>query len=118
VPLGEVLAQQPVGVLVGSALPRGVGIAEVHGHAGGFGDLRVVDHLLALIPRPRPAQPLGGLASAAVTASRTATAMWVAGTCAKIVYRAVRSTSVASADSSPPECKLRSRQQADAAEDR
>ena len=34
VPLGEVLARQAVGVLVGAALPGAAGVAEVHLHAG------------------------------------------------------------------------------------
>lgn len=34
VPLGEVLAQQPVGVLVGAALPGGVQVTEVHVDVG------------------------------------------------------------------------------------
>ena len=33
-PLGEVLAQQAVGVLVGAALPEAVGVAEVRLHVG------------------------------------------------------------------------------------
>ena len=53
--LGEVLAQQPVGVLVGAALPRAVWIAEVDRQAGLDPQLRVVCHLGALIPGQRPA---------------------------------------------------------------
>jgi hypothetical protein len=38
---GEVLAEQAVGVFVGSALPGRVWVAEVDGHAGGGGELVV-----------------------------------------------------------------------------
>ena len=47
--LGQVLAQQPVGVLAGAALPRAVRIAEVHRHAGARAELRVLGQLLALV---------------------------------------------------------------------
>src|SRR5580693_7454147 len=48
--LGEVLAEQPAGVLVAAPLPRGVGVAEVDGDAGGDGELGVAGHLAALVP--------------------------------------------------------------------
>jgi hypothetical protein len=48
--LGEVLAQQAVDVLVGSALPRAVGIAEEHRNAGVDAELGVLGHLRALVP--------------------------------------------------------------------
>jgi hypothetical protein len=47
--LGEVLAQQPVGVLVGSALPGSVRIAEEDVDAGVDVDLLPVAHLRALV---------------------------------------------------------------------
>ena len=47
---GQVLAQQAVGVLVGAALPGGMGVAEVDRDAGGDGEVGVVGHFLALIP--------------------------------------------------------------------
>ena len=47
--LGQVLAQQPVGVLAGAALPWAVRVAEVHAHAGGGAELLVTRHLLALV---------------------------------------------------------------------
>ena len=43
---GQELANQSVGVLVGSPLPRAVRITEVHGHARIGGELLVVGHFL------------------------------------------------------------------------
>jgi hypothetical protein len=57
--LGEVLAQQPVGVLVGGALPRAVRIAEVDLQAGVDPQLRVLGQLGALVSGQRPAQLVG-----------------------------------------------------------
>src|SRR4029453_3546939 len=51
---GQVLAQQPVGVLVGAALPGLVRIAAVDPDAGGDGELGVEGHLLALVPGDDP----------------------------------------------------------------
>src|SRR5450755_1146734 len=57
--LGEVLAQQPVGVLVRSALPRTAGIAEVDLDAAVDRERGVLEHLLALVPGQRATQLLG-----------------------------------------------------------
>ena len=54
--LGEVLAQQPVGVLVARPLPGRVWLAEEHRHAERAGDLGVQRQLLALVPGQRTAQ--------------------------------------------------------------
>src|SRR5664280_479756 len=48
--LGQVLAEEPIGVLVGAALPGRVWVAEVDGDVGGDGEGRVVGHLGALVP--------------------------------------------------------------------
>lgn len=50
-PLREVLPEEPVGVLVGSALPGVVRQREVEFHAQRLGDLRVLGELLAAIGR-------------------------------------------------------------------
>ena len=47
--LGQVLAQQPIGVLAGAALPRAVGVAEVDLHARLRGQVCVARHLFALV---------------------------------------------------------------------
>jgi taurine dioxygenase len=57
--LGEVLAQQPVGVLVAAALPRAARITEAHLHAAVDAEPCVLGHLVTLIARQRPAQLLG-----------------------------------------------------------
>lgn len=54
--LGEVLAKQAVGVLVASALPRALRIAEVDVETGVDPKLRVLRHLGALIPGQRASQ--------------------------------------------------------------
>jgi hypothetical protein len=48
--LREVLAQQTIGVLVGSTLPRALGITEVDGEAGIDSELRVLSHFGTLVP--------------------------------------------------------------------
>ncbi len=48
--VGEVLAQQAVGVLVGAALPWGLRVAEPDVEAGGYAELGVLGHLGALVP--------------------------------------------------------------------
>ena len=47
---GKELAEQPIGVLVGAALPRRVRVAEVDLDAGVDLDLLVAGHLLAAVP--------------------------------------------------------------------
>src|SRR6202049_4745744 len=47
--LGQILPQQPVGVLAGTALPWTVRIAEVHAHAGGGAELLMAGHFLTLV---------------------------------------------------------------------
>ena len=48
--LGEVLAQQAVGVLVGPALPGATRVAEIDLDAGVDGELQVLGHLPAVVP--------------------------------------------------------------------
>lgn len=55
---GKVLAQQPIGILVGAALPRTLRVAEVDLHAGVDFQARILRHLRALIPGARPSQLL------------------------------------------------------------
>ena len=56
VPFGEVVAQEPVGVLVRAALPWRSGGAEVDRRAERFGDGEVASYLRALVPGDRPQQ--------------------------------------------------------------
>lgn len=62
VPFGQVLAQQAVGVLAGAALPRAMGVAEVHTHPGGGGEFGVPGHLLVLAVGERLAHRRGDAA--------------------------------------------------------
>ena len=48
--VGEVLAEETVGVLVGSALPWALGVAEVDGQVGVCAELSVLGHFGALVP--------------------------------------------------------------------
>src|SRR5829696_4739257 len=57
--LREVLAQQPVGVLVRAALPGAVGIAEVDLKTGVDPQAGVLAHLRPLIPGQRSSQLFG-----------------------------------------------------------
>ena len=57
--LGQVLAQQPVGVLARAALPWAVGVAEIHAHAGRPGQISVPSHLPALVVGQRLSHRLG-----------------------------------------------------------
>src|SRR5215211_8242067 len=57
--LGEVLAQQPVGVLVRAALPGAVRIAEVDLKTGVDPQAGVLAHLRPLIPGQRTSQLFG-----------------------------------------------------------
>ena len=47
--LGELLAQQAVGVFVASPLPGAIGVTEVHLHAGVVRELLVLGHLPASV---------------------------------------------------------------------
>ena len=67
-------------------------------HAQRRGDLGVQCHLLALVPGQRPAQLRREVQNAAMSASRTASAVCRPGRCSKIVYRDARSTRVPIAD--------------------
>lgn len=57
--LGEVLAEEAVGVFVGAALPGAVRIAEVDGQLCEDLQVSVPRHFCALIPGQRPAEMLG-----------------------------------------------------------
>ena len=55
-PLGQVLAEQAVRVLVGAPLPRTLRITEVDLHVGGHGERGVLRQLEAAVPGERAAQ--------------------------------------------------------------
>ena len=57
--VGEVLAEETVGVLVGSALPGTLGVAEVDGQVGVCAELGVLCHFGALVPGQGTAELLG-----------------------------------------------------------
>ena len=120
--LGEVLAQQPVGVLVGAALPGAVRVGEVDRDAGVDRELRV----LRPSPCRGPRSAIGAAARAACVivaaiasfiaigavagqrgpvlhARHRARSPSTRGRCSSIVNRVVRSTSVPIADRSQPD---------------
>ena len=47
---GQVAADEPVGVFVGSSLPGAVGVSEEHVHAGVVSEALVSGHFPALVP--------------------------------------------------------------------
>ena len=49
-PFGQVAADEPVGVFVGSSLPGAVGVREEHVHAGVVGEALVAGYFPALVP--------------------------------------------------------------------
>jgi hypothetical protein len=57
--LGQVLAEQAIGVLVGAPLPRAARVTELDLYAGINGELEVLSHLPTLIPGQRATQLLG-----------------------------------------------------------
>src|SRR5918998_551809 len=56
--LGKVLAQETIGVLIGTPLPRAVRVAEVDWQSCFDSELDVLSHLGTLVPCQRPAQLL------------------------------------------------------------
>ena len=107
--LGEVLAQQPVGVLVGAALPGRVGVAEVDVQAGGGGDLR--RGWPSRCPGPRSGSGAASRAagsSPSTMASATASAPCPSGRCSSITNRVARSTRVPIAEFDAVEPMIRS----------
>jgi hypothetical protein len=68
--LGEVLAEQAVGVLVAAALPGAARVAEIDLDTGVDGELQMLGHLLAVIPGQRAAQLLGQLEDSSGQAGR------------------------------------------------
>ena len=60
--VGQVLAQEPVGVFVGAALPGAVRIAEVDFDIGRQGEASVVSKFFAAVPGQRPAEVSGEFA--------------------------------------------------------
>ncbi len=57
--LGEVLAEQSVGVLIAAPLPWTAWVAEIDRQAGVDGEADVASHLRALVPGQRAAQAGG-----------------------------------------------------------
>src|SRR5262245_14733959 len=96
--LREVLAQQTVGVLVGSSLPWTAGITEVDRDSGGGGEAVMRAHLRALIPGQGTDQMRRQRGEGFLQAIRTRSALWSCGRCSSITYRVARSTKVPIAD--------------------
>ena len=47
---GQVAADEPVGVFVGSSLPGAVGVSDEHVHAGAWGEALVAGYFPSLVP--------------------------------------------------------------------
>ena len=62
---GQVAADEPVGVFVGSSLPGAVGVSEEHVHAGVVGEALVAGHFPALVPGQCAHRPFGQALDAA-----------------------------------------------------
>ena len=62
---GQVSADEPVGVFVGSSLPGAVGVSEEHVHAGVVGEALVAGHFPALVPGQCAHRPIGQALDAA-----------------------------------------------------
>ena len=62
---GQVAADEPVGVFVGSSLPGAVGVSEEHLHAGVAGEALVAGHFPALVPGQCAHRPVGQALDAA-----------------------------------------------------
>ena len=62
---GQVAADEPVGVVVGSSLPGAVGVSEEHVHAGVVGEALVAGHFLTLVPGQCAHRPVGQALDAA-----------------------------------------------------
>lgn len=62
---GQVAADEPVGVFVGSSLPGAVGVSEEHLHAGVVGEALVAGHFPALVPGQCAHRPVGQALDAA-----------------------------------------------------
>ena len=60
-----VVADEPVGVFVGSSLPGAVGVSEEHVHAGVVGEALVVGYFPALVPGQCAHRPVGKALDAA-----------------------------------------------------
>lgn len=62
---GQVAADEPVGVFVGSSLPGAVGVSDEHVHAGVVGEALVAGHFPALVPGRCVHRPVGQALDAA-----------------------------------------------------
>jgi hypothetical protein len=91
----EVLAEQPVGVLVAAALAGAARITEVDGYAAGDGEHGVLCHLAALSQVRERRRCLGSSVILAASVAATTSARWVSGSPTSITNRLCLSTSVA-----------------------
>ena len=62
---GQVAADEPVGVFVGSSLPGAVGVSEEHVHAGVVGEALVAGYFPTLVPGQCAHRPFGKALDAA-----------------------------------------------------
>jgi len=91
---GQVLAERAVGVIVRSALPGLMRVAEIHCDIGGDVEVGIVGHLLGLVPGGAAASSAGSV----VMACSTRCASRPPGTCSIKANWVVRLTGVPTAD--------------------
>ena len=90
----EVFADEPVGVLVGAALPRGMSVGEIHRKIGGEGEGGVPGQLGVLIAVSDLRRCGSSSWTASNSASFTESASWPCGSATGRRYRLTRSTSM------------------------
>jgi hypothetical protein len=95
---GQVLAERAVGVIVRSALPGLMRVAEIHCNIGGDVEVGMVGHLLGLVPGGAAASSAGSVLMAWRMACSTRCAWRPPGTCSSKTNWVVRLARVPVAD--------------------
>ena len=106
---GQVLADQPVGVLVGAALPGARRVADVHGQAGVDGELRQRRATSLLCSQVRDRRSRSGRVMTCVPSAAATVSELIHSMRTSWVNRVERSTSVATAEPPVPQVRSPSR---------